>query len=179
MSSSQGKTTARASDQQAVWVCKGLHFLRSLVRRRSRDNAKRMPETIAKLHPFAWAGLRHASRIALPIHLRCHCTQDSALAFSHSWWKLLDQIPHRLTIIHSVTLFRGQPQNSRCCQRPVCTIPWRDLRPTLAGCVPVPLAPNLVHCSPDGVSLGCGECTEISDIRSLVANTHLCTSIVQ
>ena len=54
---------AKRRQGQAAWVCKGLHFLRSLVRRRSRDNAKRMPETIVKLHPFAWAGLRHASRI--------------------------------------------------------------------------------------------------------------------
>ena len=114
-----------------------------------------------------------------PAQPRAGMVRSRVVAFSHSLWKLLDQIPYRLTNIHSVTLFRGQPQNSRCCQRPVCTIPWRDLRPTLAGCVPVPLAPNLVHCSPDGVSLGCGECTEISDIRSLVANTHLCTSIVQ
>ena len=32
------------------------------------------------------------------------------VAFSHSLWKLQDQIPYRLINIHSVTLFRCQPQ---------------------------------------------------------------------
>ena len=75
----------------------------------------------AQSHPMRLSG-RCPTLLAFPLPF--------ATSYSHSLWKLLDQIPYLLTNIHSVTLFRGQPQNSRCCQRPVCTIPWRDRNQT-------------------------------------------------
>ena len=75
---------------------------------------------------MTWAGQSHPMRLSGRCPTLLAFPLPFATSYSHSLWKLLDQIPYLLTNIHSVTLFRGEPQNSRCCQRPVCTIPWRD-----------------------------------------------------